>query len=104
MEPEDGHAAATQQREFWEETGVLIPANQWQAFAVLVGPDYIVRVFRTLTDDIFNMRSMTDEEVGVYPLEELHLHKILDNLRYLIPLALDSEQHGLPRFHYAPRK
>lgn len=103
VEPEDGHPAATQQREFWEETGVIIPANQWLAFATLVGPDYMVRCFRTLTDDIYKVRSMTDEEIVVLPVSALRDQLHIVNLGYLLPLALDNEQIGVPIFHYQPR-
>jgi len=96
--------AITQQREFWEETGVVIPSNEWNAFATLIGPDWHVRCFSAYTDATFDVRSMTDEEVKVLPVDKLNLLPIIPNLSYLVPLALDDEHVGVPMFHYGNRK
>ena len=45
--------AVAQQREFWEETSIVIPANSWRAFASLIGADWH---FVAFTDEIFNIR------------------------------------------------
>lgn len=96
-----GHA---QLREFYEETGVEIPVDKWQAFATLNGPDYTVRVFRAFTDEIFNCITRTDEEVLVRKVSDvIQREDVIPNLAYLIPLALDEEQQGLPTFFYKPR-
>lgn len=98
---EEGEAfAVTQQREFWEETGVVIPANAWRAFASLIGIDWHVRCFVAYTDEIFNVRSMTDEPIRVLPVDKVMVLPIIANLSYLIPLALDDEHIGVPMFHY----
>lgn len=93
--------AAAQQREFWEETGVTI--SDWKAYATLVGPDWQCRCFVAFTDDIFNVQSMTDERVVRVPVDKVGLVPMIDNLAYLIPLALDTEQVGVPMFHYGRR-
>lgn len=95
--------AIAQQREFWEETGVVIPANEWKAYATLVGPDWQVRCFSAFTDEIHKVVSKTDESVHVLPVEHFGILRCLDNLSYLIPLALDNDQVGVPMFHYGKR-
>lgn len=92
-----------QQREFWEETGVVIPANNWTAFASLIGLDWHVRCFHAFTDDVFKIRSMTDEPVALYPVKYFHELNMINNLHYLLPLALDDEHVGVPMFHYGVR-
>jgi 8-oxo-dGTP diphosphatase len=96
--------AQAQQREFWEETGVVIPARDWKAYASLIGPDWHVRVFSAFTDDIYDLRSMTDETVKLLPVSCVAEMPIIANLTYLIPLALDDEHIGVPMFHYGKRK
>lgn len=91
------------QREFWEETGVVIPADKWQAFAALHGPGWYVRVFRVFTDDVFKARTMTDELVMLSPVENIYDLPLLTNLAYLVPLALDKDHIGVPLFHYGAR-
>ena len=97
-------ASYAQEREFLEETGVLIPQESWQKFATLNGPDYTVRCFRAFTDSIFDCITRTDEQVMVRPVSEaIRDLDLITNLGYLIPLALDAEQHGFPTFFYQPK-
>lgn len=102
----DETAAAAQEREFLEETGVCIPKSEWKAYATLNGPDYTVRVFAAFTDAIYGVNSMTDEKVSIVAVagfKEAGVYGPIANLNYLIPLALDDEQHGVPVFFYQPR-
>ena len=92
-----------QSREFFEETGVRIPASSWRVFATLLGPDWYVRCFVTFTDAIFDTKTITDEAVKVLPVRVLDAQPVITNLKYLVPLALDDEQIGIPRFNYGPR-
>lgn len=101
---EEGESfAVAQQREFWEETSVVIPANNWRTFASLIHHDWHVRCFVAYTNDIFNVRSMTDETVKIHPVYTLPTAPTILNLGYLIPLALDDEHVGVPMFHYGKR-
>lgn len=102
---DDEALGATQEREFREETGVTIPAANWKAFATLNGVDYTVRVFVAFTDDIFKVETITDEEIVIARVDECSPDycRMIDNLPYLIPLALDAKQCGVPVFSYAPR-
>lgn len=97
--------AVAQQREFWEETSIVIPANSWRAFASFIGTDWHVRCFVAFTDEIFNIRSMTDESVKVLPVDKVQYLPVILNLGYLLPLALDDEHVGVLvlLFHYGIR-
>lgn len=94
------NAAKAMSREFKEETGVDISQNAWQPYATLVGVDYKVRVFRTFTDRVHEIKTMTDEWVSLQPVNQLGILPVIPNLLYLIPLALDDKQVGWPTFNY----
>ncbi len=74
-------------REFLEEAGVLI--ETWREFAALSVEGGVVHFFVAHGD--YPLRSMTDETIGCYALEDLKTLPIIPNLKWLIPLALDSE-------------
>jgi len=88
-------------REFREETGVHIPARRWTYNGVLRGDDFEVAVFATRmdTNEMMRLRSATDEPVIVHRVEDvltLPPSKIIANLRWLVPLALDGGTPGAP--------
>ncbi len=85
-EGESSHEAMV--REFKEETDVEIV--DWNLFAKLQGKDWSVDFYRAFGIDLTTLKTVTDEEVLVYPVDRLPA-KVLPNLRWLIPLALDSE-------------
>lgn len=97
----DINDAAAQTREFLEETGVVIAADQWQVFAVLRGQDYRVTCFRAFTDSVYEVTTKSDEgHVGVSPVHIINEERCISNLRYLIPLALDRDQKAIAHFEY----
>jgi 8-oxo-dGTP diphosphatase len=102
VEESDTSAAIAQEREFFEETGVVIHAAYWECFATLHGPDYMVHCFRTFTNAVQHMRDMTDEPVCLCPVDLLKTGKRIPNLDYLIPLAMDRSQVGIASFVYTP--
>lgn len=77
-------------REFNEETGALVPF--WQLFATVGSKDnhdgWAVHFFRTRGDYI--LKSLTDEPVAWFSLDQLSNLPIISNLNWLIPLALDE--------------
>lgn len=80
------HPGAAMCREFLEETGVEI--KDWIPFAEMIFKDCDVCCFTAARDDlIFDVRSLTDEEVGVYDIHSFGPPRI-PNLRWLIPMAL----------------
>lgn len=78
-------------REFQEETGTPWTWNEdWQHFATMQGLDWVVYCFFTTEVDFTLLRTMTDEKVWTIRVDQLPPNTLM-NLRWLIPLALDSE-------------
>jgi 8-oxo-dGTP diphosphatase len=86
-------------REFKEEAGVEI--KDWKAFAIMHGdrkrvPElkssiYFWEVsFFYAIGPLDKVRSMTDEQIVIVDLESLYKFKLIWNLHWLIPLALDE--------------
>ena len=78
-------------REFKEETGVFIPAKQWHCYAQINRPNhYHVDFFFAHSELAFTARTVEKEEILVVKLSELPT-KLIPNLNWLIPLALDKQ-------------
>ena len=82
-------------REFEEETSMKTEAKDWHTFITLLGADWMVRFYRSFSLDINNIKTSTDEEVHIIRVSSLKLKRIqiLDNNKWLIPLALDTKMH-----------
>lgn len=78
-------------REFYEETGVLVPISAWDEFAVMNGPDFRIHFYRAMDDRWHHCRSVTDEQIKITRVSVLPETKTVPNLRFLIPLALSNE-------------
>lgn len=85
------------EREFYEETGVVM--KNWKLFCKYEGKDYTVYFHSIFSEEYDKVESKTDEEVDVYKVSELNWdmkdidrlrNRTIDNLKWLIPLALDS--------------
>lgn len=92
---EEGEMAEqAMRREFREETGV--DCMFWNYFLLLDGKDFSVYCFYTLTVDIKEVKSVTDEDVLVVDSWFLP-DDVLFNLRWILPLALDGDlRNALP--------
>ena len=86
-EGESSHEAMV--REFEEETGVEL--IYWDLFAKLQGKDWSCDFFRVFGVDLTTLKTTTDEEVVIIDSKNLADHEIINNLKWLIPLALDKE-------------
>jgi 8-oxo-dGTP pyrophosphatase MutT (NUDIX family) len=77
-------------REFREETGVDI--DTWQEYAELTGPTFEVYFFHAYSVKIFDVETKTDEVVKVHAISDVldtsYRYPIIENLRWLIPMAL----------------
>lgn len=83
-------------REFMEETGVLI--NDWKEYAILDG-DCIVYVFSASSEKYDEVKTQTDERIEIIYTFEVSTLKIMPNLRWLIPMALDANHiHCVAKF------
>jgi 8-oxo-dGTP diphosphatase len=91
-EGEDFHTAMV--REFREETGLEI--SSWYQFGTLVCSDATVGLFFALADTYDKVKSTTDELIFISPVCEVidswHIHNLLPNLRWMIPMALSILQ------------
>lgn len=93
VEPGEDFPAAME-REFREETGLLVPQERWRhvlTYQGTHGSGYEVRFFTSATDDVFEAKSLTDEPVGLHYLGSLTEIPVIGNLRWIVPLCLDRE-------------
>lgn len=77
-------------REFEEEAGVSTLPDDWQHFVTLSGEGFVIRFYRAFSDRIDDVRTVEAEEVSVHPVDTLP-ERVLHNLRWLIPMALDAK-------------
>jgi len=85
-------------REFREETGYF--QYDWELFCKYItkNGDWIY-FFKTFGLAVNKLKTVTDEEVEIYDISELNmetknngiLNQTINNLKWLIPLALDKE-------------
>ena len=97
--------AKAMSREFLEETGVLIPEEDWVCKVILQGNaynDFEVFFFSVKTQKVFDVETTTDEEIKVWYIDkgrnlqgfnvddiqdENFAYKVIPNLLWLIPLV-----------------
>lgn len=84
-------------REFEEETGVKI--EKWNLFAEMIlvtnpeegkedRPGIFIDCFYTIGSP--NVKSITEEKVDWYKIDDLWIYKSVPNLKWLIPMAEDK--------------
>jgi 8-oxo-dGTP diphosphatase len=79
-------------REFIEETGLSTTTDQWNQYATLGSPNFQVTCYWSILDNINDYKSITDEEVLLVDIQDLfnvQFKNCLDNLLWLIPMALE---------------
>lgn len=96
-------------REFKEETGLNTNIIDWDLFAILQNENKegLVYCYKAFSNNIWNAKTITDEKIITldFNMTSLDVHSILENLNYLIPLALTSERNiGIVNFNYAKEK
>lgn len=77
-------------REFREETGVQTKAEDWELIVTLNGQDFVVYYFRSFVEQFPPVKTVTDEHLTFFMLEELYAVPMLDNMRWMFPLAFSS--------------
>jgi 8-oxo-dGTP diphosphatase len=88
---EDGEdPLGAMQREFQEETGIYV--RDWRHFVSLGGIGWIVHFFVAFVteEELWSMHG-DEEPIEIHGLESIHLLSVIQNLRWLIPLALDQD-------------
>lgn len=83
------------QREFWEETGVLIPLKDWKHFLTLEGDYARIYVYAAEAGSelLYKTRTLTDEKVGVYSLWKTSMINTVPNLNWIIPMMLQRDKY-----------
>lgn len=79
-------------REFEEETGLKY--KEWHEFAIMKSSSnaWDVYCYRGVYEDLTELKTITDEKIEIIEVEKLKDNKILQNLHWLIPMALDVDK------------
>jgi 8-oxo-dGTP diphosphatase len=77
-------------REVREECGVDVEVEEWSEVLVWDDAEYRMYVTRAISDRAREARTMEDQEVFLADVNALPAN-VIDNLRWLVPLALDRE-------------
>lgn len=91
IEPDDSCAKQAMRREFEEETNVY--HYDWEKFAVIKSPHSHVTCYRSFVNELPRMASNTDETVFIMNIFAIDYSKCVPHLRWLIPLALDTNSN-----------
>lgn len=78
------------EREFKEETGMTIKEYEWTPLAKISGSDWVVYFFYSWSTDIKDISSMEEEKVALYDVTAIQDLDTIPNLKWLIPMCLDS--------------
>ncbi len=81
-------AATAARREVREECGVDVA--EWREVLVWEDAEYVMHVMRGESEQAREARTMEDQEVFLADVHALP-HNVIDNLRWLVPLALDAD-------------
>lgn len=99
---EEGESALYgMQREFGEEAN--FPEYyllDWKEFALIDNPNYAVHCFTAICSDLFAIDSKIDEKIEITRVDALHPWRIdiLDNISWLVPMAIDFVNDGRPGY------
>jgi 8-oxo-dGTP diphosphatase len=77
-------------REVREEAGVEIPAGAWEEMLIWEDPIYRLHVVRAFHDGAEAVRTVEDQDVFLADSARLPAG-VIDNLRWLVPLARDRD-------------
>jgi 8-oxo-dGTP diphosphatase len=84
-----GESAATAaRREVREECGIDVA--EWEEVLVWEDAEYRMHVMRAVSDRARDARTVEDQEVFLADVNALPAN-VIDNLRWLVPLALDAD-------------
>jgi 8-oxo-dGTP diphosphatase len=91
-------------REFQEETGCKTKGSDWHYYAVMSGTNDDGNSFEchcfTMLGDVGRIRTVDEDEpvLAIYARSILTMSDLIDNLAWLILLAIDYLNDGRPRF------
>ena len=83
-------------REFQEETSIHTEEIDWHHFNTLNlyednGFHLIIYCFKSFTDKVFKAKTVTDENVKLFNINDLNSIKLTPYVNFLIPMALEGE-------------
>lgn len=91
---EDGETPeAAMVREAHEEAGIETVVSDWWEVVTMQRPNVEVYFFACTVADEGMIRSMTEEQVAWYDVQTLPTN-VINNLRWMIPLAIDRRSDG----------
>lgn len=92
-------------REFWEECGAVTQPDEWINYLTMGGKNddgkpFEVCFYASRKDCLHSLESKTDEQVTVCAVEDVHPLRgdMIENLPWLIALAIDNLKDGRPHF------
>lgn len=95
-----GRPIIAMQRECKEECGLTL--IEWESFAKMGDArTWEVHCFARSTDAIEDASTIEREQIGIYEVSEIlsgEWHKTIENIPWLVALAIDSLTDGRPKF------
>lgn len=91
VEKSDNTFEDAMSREFKEETGMYIEPERWHYFAEMLdnAGGFYVSCYVAI-GDVTQVKTIEIEEVGVYLVDQLNNLNVIQNLKWLIPMSLDT--------------
>jgi 8-oxo-dGTP diphosphatase len=87
-------------REFKEEAGLHIEPKLWQQKVILHKPTvYEVYFFMARSPSVESVKTMEEEEIGVFGTFHIDSLQIMPNLEWLIPLCKDRAVSSVVHVH-----
>ena len=87
IEASDKDLYAAMEREFKEETGK--ECTHWDLFDYIENLTNRVYCFCGVAEDIFSVKSLTDEQVSIWGIHQIEGYDyLIPNLQWLIPMAI----------------
>lgn len=74
-------------RECYEEGGVLIPEKDWNYICELEGDKWTLNVYGLIVSSEIKLKTMTDEEVGLYNANSIMRLPVISSIQFLIPMS-----------------
>lgn len=79
-------------REFQEEAGLII--SEWKLVCSLYKPNLQVDFYKAFSDIVFSVKTMKEETISVYNIEQIKYLDCHPNLHILIGMCLDDAFEG----------
>lgn len=99
---EDGERPSeAMEREFREETGYTVFADDWKLFCTLSWRTAIIECFSAV-GDLIQLKSITDEQIEIHETDGISTLETIPNIPWLVHMGLDDEvvyAHTICKIH-----